>query len=213
MHIKKDLLWQVRKFIRFKKAISGGKKDLTGEEDDVFQEVSRKLAEGQSIEHALENGFNAHYRFIKSRGAIFLPEFFHEQVKEKYMPLVKMAAKDLRFISYKNFWRSFSDHPHSVETICLILEEHFVKFEVVPSQHEKYKVSINVDVECPICGNSCYQICLNSKGWYFGKCRTTGETVKPANIGKALAVALSKPYPGIKEYIYEYLQNYHRLPH
>lgn len=206
----KSLKYEVKQFINFKKAISGGEKDLTGYEDDVCQEVAARLEQGETREHALENGFNAHYRFVKSKGMVYVPEFFDEQVKGKFKPFVKMTAKDIRFVSYKNFWRSFCDHPHSFETICQILEDHCVKFEVVPSNHEKFKVSISVDVDCPVCGKrGCYQICLKSDGWYFGKCKILSKSPKPGNVSHALAIALSKPYQGIKEYIYEYLKDSH----
>ncbi len=208
----KVLYFEVSKFVKFKRAISGGRKDLAGHEQEVVQEVVIKLLEGEKLEHALENGFNAHLRFIKAKGAVFVEEYYEETIS--YKSYEKLLAKDIRLISYKNFWRSFCDHPHSFQTILSILDGHMVSYRVIPSKSEKIKMSVTVLKDCPICGQfGDYQICLNEKGWYFGKCISTQRPANSNNVGNALALALDKPYTTIKDCIYNYLLDNYRESH
>ena len=209
---EKNLMFKVREFVKFKRAISNGKKDLKGHEEEIVNEVTVKLLEGETLEHALENGFNAHLKFTKSRGTVYVDEYYEEKIS--YKSYEKLLAKDIRLISYKNFWRSFCKHPHSFQTILSILDGHDVAYRVNPSQSEKITASITILKDCPICGKYAdFQICENVKGWYFGKCMSTQRAAKPANLGNALAMALDTPYNAIKEYIYTYLQDDHRNRH
>jgi hypothetical protein len=209
---EKNLMFKVREFVKFKRAISNGKKDLKGHEEEIVNEVTVKLLEGETLEHALENGFNAHLRFTKSRGTVYVDEYYEEKIS--YKSYEKLLAKDIRLISYKNFWRSFCKHPHSFQTILSILDGHDVAYRVNPSQSERIRMSITLLKDCPTCGKyGDFQICLNDKGLYFGKCICTQRRANPANIGNTLALALDKPYSAIKEYIYTYLQDDYRSPH
>ena len=209
---EKNLMFKVREFVKFKRAISNGKKDLKGHEEEIVNEVTVKLLEGETLEHALENGFNAHLRFTKSRGTVYVDEYYEEKIS--YKSYEKLLAKDIRLVSYKNFWRSFCSHPHSFQTILSILDGHMVAYRVNPSQSERIRMSITLLKDCPICGKyGDFQICLNDKDWYFGKCISIQRAAKPANVGNAIALALDKTYPAIKEYIYTYLQDDYRSPH